>query len=57
MACPHGCRPERWVTQREAHQFIEAVAVLGGQSVMFGLDEDETRFAMKSLRGAKKFSV
>jgi Fe-S-cluster containining protein len=29
MTCPHGCRPERYLTEREAFQFLRAAVIIG----------------------------
>jgi Fe-S-cluster containining protein len=46
MRCPHGCEPSRWLTDDEAKSLLTAVAAIGGDTVMFGLDESETTLAI-----------
>ena len=30
IRCPHGCEPERWLTEAEFHELIERVMAIGG---------------------------
>lgn len=55
MRCPHGCVPERWLTDKEASDFLNAVRVLGGEVVMFGLSEDQTEQVMRRLKSNREF--
>jgi hypothetical protein len=29
MTCPHGCKPERYLTELEAFQFLRAAVAIG----------------------------
>lgn len=31
LRCPHGCEPDRWLTDEEARQFINQSLFLGGE--------------------------
>jgi Fe-S-cluster containining protein len=50
MRCPHGCEPERWVTDDEAYALLDAVKSIGGDTVVFGLDAADTAILVRHLQ-------
>ena len=53
LKCPHGCEPSRWLTDDEAAGLLAAMNAVGGDAVMFGLDEDDTRNVISELRSVR----
>lgn len=53
MACPHGCQPERWLSDEEAFEMIQRVHEVGGLAVPFrGVFETHMRSELARINSA-----
>lgn len=48
MRCPHGCKPERWVTDKEAHRLMDVI--IKGEDIDIPTGKSKSGF-MEKVRG------